>query len=128
MTSLQQVLDSAVGNGAAPGAAALVARGDDVEIASAGELEPDSIVRLASTTKPIAAAAVMLLVDEGLVALDDPISPWLPELASPQVVRTPESPIDDVVPAARPITVASRYRTFASASESDVVSPWMRIA
>ncbi len=105
MTSLQQVLDSAVGNGTAPGAAALVARGDDVEIASAGELEPDSIVRLASTTKPIAAAAVMLLVDEGLVALDDPISPWLPELASPQVVRTPESPIDDVVPAARPITV-----------------------
>ena len=88
-----------------PGAAALVARGDDVEIGSAGELEPDSIVRIASMTKPITAAAVMLLVDEGLVSLDDPIARWLPELASPRVVRTPESPIDDVVPAARAITV-----------------------
>jgi CubicO group peptidase (beta-lactamase class C family) len=39
------------------------------------------------------------------VALDDPISRWLPELASPLVVRTPQSPIEDVVPAARPITV-----------------------
>src|SRR2546423_9966414 len=56
-------------------------------------------------TKPITAAAVMLLVDEGVVALDDPIARWLPELASPKVVRTPESPIDDVVPAERPITV-----------------------
>ena len=47
----------------------------------------------------------MLLVDEGRVALDDPIARWLPELAAPQVVRTPESPLADLVPAARPITV-----------------------
>jgi CubicO group peptidase (beta-lactamase class C family) len=105
MTPLQDLLEAAVGRGAVPGAAALVARGDEVELASAGEIEPDSIVRLASITKPITAAAVMLLVDEGLVALDDPIARWLPELASPQVVRTPESPIDDVVPAERAITV-----------------------
>jgi len=39
------------------------------------------------------------------MALGDPIGRWLPELASPQVVRTPESPLDDVVPAARAITV-----------------------
>jgi CubicO group peptidase (beta-lactamase class C family) len=47
----------------------------------------------------------MLLVDDGLVSLDDPIARWLPELASPRVVRTPESTIDDVVPAVRPVTV-----------------------
>ena len=70
-----------------------------------GEVEPDSIFRIASITKPITAAAVMLLVDEGLVSLDDPIARWLPELASPRVVRTPQSAIDDLVPAARPITV-----------------------
>jgi CubicO group peptidase (beta-lactamase class C family) len=105
MTSLQDLLEAAVESGAAPGAAALVSRGDEFEIVAAGDLGPDSIVRLASTTKPIVAAAVMLLVDDGLVALDDPIARWLPELASPAVVRTPESPIDDVVPAARPITV-----------------------
>src|SRR5437870_3126542 len=62
-------------------------------------------LRIASITKPITAAAVMLLVDEGLVSLEAPIARWLPELASPQVVRTLESAIDDVVPAARPITV-----------------------
>ena len=42
----------------------------------------------------------MLLVDDGRVSLDDPIARWLPELESPRVVRTPESAIDDVVPAA----------------------------
>ena len=105
MASLQQLLEEAVENGMAPGAAALVARNDDVEIASAGDLEPDSIVRIASITKPITAAAVMLLADDGRLALDDPIARWLPELSAPQVVRTPESPIDDVVPATRSVTV-----------------------
>jgi CubicO group peptidase (beta-lactamase class C family) len=105
MTNLQDLLDEAVGSGAAPGAAALVARRDQIEIGGAGEVEPNSIVRIASTTKPIVAAALMLLVEDGLVALDDSIARWLPELASPLVVRTPQSPIDDVVAAARPITV-----------------------
>ena len=105
MARLQELLESAVSDGTVPGAAALVARGDRVEVASAGELEPDSIVRLASTTKPIMAAAVMLLVDDGLISPADPVAHWLPELSAPQVVRTPESPIDDVVPAARAIVV-----------------------
>jgi CubicO group peptidase (beta-lactamase class C family) len=102
---LQDLLESTVESGTVPGAAALVSHGEDVEIAGAGELDPQSIVRIASITKPITAAAVMFLVDEGLVALDDPIARWLPELASPGVVRTVESAIDDVVPAARPVTV-----------------------
>src|SRR3954453_1579028 len=105
MPSLQNLLGTAVETGKAPGAAALVARGGDVAIAGAGHREPDSIARIASITKPITAAAVMLLVDEGRVALDDPISRWLPELSAPRVVRTPASPLDDVVPATRPITV-----------------------
>jgi CubicO group peptidase (beta-lactamase class C family) len=105
MTPLQDLLESAVESGTVPGAAALVGRGEDVEIVAVGEVEAQSIVRLASITKPITAAAVMLLVDEGLVTLDDPIARWLPELASPRVVRTPQSAIDDVVGVARPITV-----------------------
>jgi CubicO group peptidase (beta-lactamase class C family) len=105
MTSVQRLLEAAVESGTVPGAAALVARRDDVEIGAAGDLRVDSICRIASITKPITAAAVMLLLDDALVSLEDPIARWLPELASPQVVRTPESPIDDVVPASRPITV-----------------------
>jgi CubicO group peptidase (beta-lactamase class C family) len=97
-----------------PGAVALVAHGDQVEAAAVGSADAggtvpmarDSLFRVASLTKPITAAAVLLLVDDGELALDDPIARWLPELASPVVVRTPAGPVDDVVPAVRPITVA----------------------
>jgi CubicO group peptidase (beta-lactamase class C family) len=105
MTPLQDLLETTVERGAVPGAAALVAHGEDVEVAAVGEVEADSIVRIASITKPITAAAVMVLVDDGLVSLDDPIERWLPELASPMVVRMPQSALDDVVSSARPITV-----------------------
>ena len=105
MPLLRELIETAVADRAVPGAAALVARGDAVEVAGAGEVEPDSIIRIASMTKPITAAAVMLLVDDGAIALEDPIARWLPELVDPQVVRTPQSPLDDVVPAARAITV-----------------------
>jgi len=63
----------------------------------------DSIFRIASITKPITAASLMMLVEDGRVALGDPVAQWLPELARPSVVRTPASEVDDVVPAARPI-------------------------
>jgi CubicO group peptidase (beta-lactamase class C family) len=105
MTSLRDLVEHAVSDGTVPGAAALVARGDDREVAAAGELAADSIVRIASLTKPITAAAVMTLVDDGIVGLGDPLARWLPELSSPGVVRTPASALDDVVPAARAITV-----------------------
>jgi CubicO group peptidase (beta-lactamase class C family) len=102
LSALRELLDS---EDDLPGVAALVARGEEVEVASVGDLDADSIVRVASVTKPITAATVMLLVDDGAVALADPIARWLPELAAPNVVRTPGSPVDDVVQAARPVTV-----------------------
>jgi CubicO group peptidase (beta-lactamase class C family) len=113
MTNLRDVLEASISNGTAPGAVALVARGERVELEAAGfadadataPMARDSIFRVASITKPITAAAVMLLVEDGRIRLDDPVGRWLPELASPTVVRTPASPVDDVVPAARPITV-----------------------
>lgn len=91
----------------------MVARGDRIEVAEVGSadaagvtpLTRDSIFRLASISKPVVAAAVMMLVDDGRIRLDDPVGAWLPELASPMVVRTPAGPLDDVVPAVRPITV-----------------------
>jgi CubicO group peptidase (beta-lactamase class C family) len=113
MTKLRDLLHKYVDDGSVPGAVAMVARGDQVEVQAAGTVDVegtapmarDSIFRIASTTKPIVAAAVMMLVEDGKLALDEPIGKWLPELASPMVVRTPDAPIDDVVPAARPITV-----------------------
>jgi CubicO group peptidase (beta-lactamase class C family) len=113
MSNLHDILQTYVTNGSVPGAVGLVARGDRVEVRALGSADVDvtspivrgSIFRIASLTKPITAAAVMLLVEDGRIALEDPVGHWLPELASPVVVRTPASPVDDVVPAVRPITV-----------------------
>lgn len=112
MSSLREILEPFVRDGSLPGAVGLLARGDQVEVAAVGSaaiggrpMARDSIFRFASITKPITAAAVMTLVDQGLIELDDPVERWLPELANPVVVRTPASPVDDVVPAIRPITV-----------------------
>ncbi len=119
---LQDLLDTHTARGSAPGAVALVARGDRrgqggrgerVEVAVAGSatlagstpMRRNSLFRLASVTKPIVAAAAMTLVEDGVIAPADPVAAWLPELASPLVVRTPRSPVDDVVSAVRPITV-----------------------
>ncbi|QMU71137.1 serine hydrolase [Streptacidiphilus sp. P02-A3a] len=113
MTDLSGILRARVDDGALPGAVGLVARGDRVEVAAVGSADTgggtpmarDSIFRIASISKPITAAAVLALVDDGRIALPDPVADWLPELAAPLVVRTPASPLDDLVPAARPITV-----------------------
>ncbi|MFH8614925.1 serine hydrolase domain-containing protein [Streptomyces sp. NPDC017979] len=112
MTSLAALLTSHVEAGSLPGAVSLVARGDEVEVAAVGRtafdgppMERRSLFRVASLTKPITAAALLLLVADGRVGLHDPVDEWLPELAAPRVVRTPQSPLDDVVPAARPVTV-----------------------
>jgi CubicO group peptidase (beta-lactamase class C family) len=113
MTELRDLLETYVSNGSVPGAVGLVARGDHVEVRAVGSAEVegtapmarDSIFRIASITKPITAAAVLMLVEDGRIALDEQVGKWLPELAAPTVVRTPASAVDDVVPAARPITV-----------------------
>jgi CubicO group peptidase (beta-lactamase class C family) len=65
----------------------------------------DAIFRLASTTKPITAVGAMILVEECKLRLDDPVEEWLPELKDRRVLRTVHSPLDDTVPAKRPITL-----------------------
>ena len=112
MAGLVPLLDSYVHNGSVPGAVGLIASGGRTEVAAVGSvaldgdaMARDSIFRLASVTKPLTAAAVMMLVEDRQIALDDPVGRWLPELAAPNVVRTPASAVDDVVPASRPITV-----------------------
>jgi CubicO group peptidase (beta-lactamase class C family) len=114
MSTLQHVLDEHVDETPLPGAVALVARGDHVEVATAGSVDADggapmtreSIFRVASITKPITAAAAMVLVEDGSIGLEEPVGRWLPEIAEPSVVRVPDAAVDDVVPAARPVTLA----------------------
>lgn len=65
----------------------------------------DTVFRIASMTKPVAAAATMVLVEAGVLALSDPVDRWLPELSDRRVLRRIDGPLDDTVPAERPITV-----------------------
>jgi CubicO group peptidase (beta-lactamase class C family) len=100
-----------VGDEKVPGLVALVARDDQVHVEALGRLAVggspvarDSIFRIASTTKPITAAATLALAAEGLIGLDDPVDRLLPELADRRVLRRMDGPLKDTVPAARAIT------------------------
>jgi CubicO group peptidase (beta-lactamase class C family) len=110
---LRTALDPHVDRREVPGLVALLGQGTDTIVHAAGvqslesgtPMRRDTIFRVASITKPITAAAVMMLVEEGRFGLDDPVEKWLPELADRRVVRSLDGPIDDTVPAARSITV-----------------------
>jgi CubicO group peptidase (beta-lactamase class C family) len=68
-------------------------------------MQRDTMFRIASMTKPITVAAAMTLVDEGRLALADPVAKWLPELSELRVVSDIHGSLDDTQPAERPITV-----------------------
>ncbi|GII05857.1 serine hydrolase domain-containing protein [Planobispora takensis] len=107
------VLTRYVDSGKIPGLVALVSRGGQTHVETIGTMHRDggapmrrdTIFRMASTSKPVAIAAAMVLLDECRLRLDDVVEPWLPELAGRQVLRRIDGPLDDTVPARRPITV-----------------------
>src|SRR5256884_8137880 len=65
----------------------------------------NTIFRISSMTKPIPAAATMILVEECRLRLDEPVDRLLPELSDRKVLKRLDGPPDDTVPANRPITV-----------------------
>jgi CubicO group peptidase (beta-lactamase class C family) len=110
---LREVLSRHVESGDMPGLVALVARRGEAHVEAIGTTETggsepmrrDTIFRIASVTKQIAAAAAMTLTEECRLRLDDPVDGLLPELAGRQVLARIDAPLDDTVPARRPITV-----------------------
>ena len=75
------------------GAVLLVTRGDEVllyealghrDAARERPMKPDALFRMASNTKAVTAAAVLTLVDEGKVGLDDPVAKWFPTFTGPR--------------------------------------------
>ena len=69
----------------------------------------DTLFRIASMTKPVTSVAALMLVEEGRIALDDPVSRWLPELANPKVLTDSARPLERTEPA-RPRPSARRRR------------------
>ena len=111
LTRIDEIVAGAVARGDAPGVVAALARGDAVHVATAGvmavggpPMRRDTLFRIASITKPMTAAVVLSLADEGLLDLDEPVDRLLPELADRRVLRRPDGPLQDTVPASRPIS------------------------
>ncbi|MEM5434152.1 serine hydrolase domain-containing protein [Paraburkholderia diazotrophica] len=68
-------------------------------------MQRDTLFRIASMTKPVTSAAIMMLVEEDRLTLDAPVAQWLPELSAPRVLRDPAGVLDQTEPARAPITV-----------------------
>ncbi|GAB1823388.1 serine hydrolase domain-containing protein [Herbidospora sp. RD11066] len=110
---VREVLARHVDSGRIPGLVALVGRGGETHVEALGTMRHDggapmrrdTIFRMASTSKPVAVSAAMVLLDECRIRLDDVVEPWLPELAGRRVLTSIGAELDDTVPARRPITV-----------------------
>ena len=68
-------------------------------------MAPDTIVRIYSMTKPLTSVAVMMLYEQGLFQLDDPVCRFLPCFTTMRVAAGGQRGKIDTVPAARPITI-----------------------
>jgi CubicO group peptidase (beta-lactamase class C family) len=116
LTRVRDVLSRHLDAGYVPGAVAVVARHGEVHIEAMGHLAfegegsstpmaADTIWRTGSMTKPIVAACAMTLVEDCTLRLDDPVDDFLPELANMTVLADPTGPLEETVPAERPITL-----------------------
>jgi CubicO group peptidase (beta-lactamase class C family) len=88
-------LEADVKSGKIPGAVLLVAKGGQVvDLTTVGTEGPgdadltsaETIFRVYSMSKPIVSIAAMQLVEDGKLALEDPISKYIPEFANPKVL------------------------------------------
>ncbi len=110
---MHDVMAGYVERGDVPGIVTLVSRQGEVHVDAIGTkaagggnpIRRDGIFRVSSMTKPITAAATMILVEECKLRLDEPVERLLPELAGRTVLKRLDGPLDDTVPANRPITV-----------------------
>jgi CubicO group peptidase (beta-lactamase class C family) len=112
LARMRDVMAGYVERGEVPGLVLAVSRRGEavIEPIGAADLDGtpvrgDTIFRISSMTKPITAAATMMCVEECKLRLEEPVDRLLPELADRVVLRQLDSPLDDTVPASRPITV-----------------------
>jgi CubicO group peptidase (beta-lactamase class C family) len=110
---MHHALAGHVERGELPGLVTLISRRGEVHVDAIGmkavggnePMRRDTIFRITSMTKPITSVAAMILVEECKLRLDDPVDRLLPELADRKVVKRLDGPLDDTVPANRPISV-----------------------
>jgi CubicO group peptidase (beta-lactamase class C family) len=119
---IMTVLRNDVEKGTYPGAILLVARHGKVAwFETVGLRDPetkapmtrDTIFRIYSMTKPITSVATMMLIEDGKIALSDPVSKYIPAFGSVKVAvekREGGASTVELVPAARPMTIQDLLR------------------
>jgi len=122
LARINEFIDRQMAAGEISGAVTLVARNGKVvhlqaqgyaDLASKRPMPKDALMRIASMTKPIVATAVLMLVEDGRIRLDDPVSRFIPafrdvKVAVPRAVPAgspPGTPAYYTVPVERPLTV-----------------------
>lgn len=114
LAQIGPALKGIVDQGALAGVVTLIwRRGEVVQVDAVGQrdiaggkpMQRDTLFRIASMTKPITTLAALMLVEEGKLKLDDPVTKWLPELKDMLVLEAADGPLDATVPAQRDITV-----------------------
>jgi CubicO group peptidase (beta-lactamase class C family) len=112
--AVQRAVRGAVESGDVPGVVAQVWRNGELccdvacglrDVEHGIPMDRSAIFGIASMSKPVTVALALQLLDEGKLRLNDPITRWAPEFAEMRVLRQPDGPLDDTVPAARTITV-----------------------
>jgi CubicO group peptidase (beta-lactamase class C family) len=116
---LTETLEAEIGKGTMPGAVLMIHRNDKVVYFEAlGTLDPekktpmrkDAIFRIYSMSKPITTTAAMMLVEQGRLALADPVHKYLPEFKDVKVgEEKPDTTLDLVAPR-RPMTIQDLMR------------------
>jgi len=111
---IEQRLARFVDEGRLPGWQVVVSRHGQVgylchygrrDVARDLPIEPDTMYRIYSMTKPITAVAAMMLIERGELLLTDPIADWLPEFAEPRVYVGGSDQAPATVPSREPIRV-----------------------
>lgn len=128
---LRSTVTAHVAAGELPGAAWLVRAGGEVARGATGShgtadgraVSTDTVFRISSMTKPIAAALAMTLIDDGTLTLGTPVDDLLPELADRRVLLDPAGPLTETVPATRPILLRDVLE-FRLGLGMDFTGPW----
>ena len=113
-TALQGVVDA----GSLAGVVTLLWRKGEVaqvntvghrDLAAKAPMTRDTLFRIASMTKPVTSVAALMLLEEGKLRLEDPITRWLPEFKDMQVLKDATGAVEDTYPAPRDITVEDLF-------------------
>lgn len=114
LSSIPAVMQQQVDWGELAGAVTLVAREGEIlefdavgyaDLADRRPMKKDTLFWVASMTKPITAAAVLLLMEEGALGLTDPVEKYLPEFRSPWMIASKGDETTTLKRPSRPVTI-----------------------